>query len=241
MTDKSDKAKAEKFSFIFGSFSQTAPNLRSPDSDIDIISNNMDECEVRFLLRKKYPNLPKNIKVDIIPVDVKNNKIKHAQCYWQDYEPIELYNRANDCMTENITSMGTRLLAKFGFCRTKTKYTFDQKERNFACCVRDPKKQSLIDYLKSPLIDLTKRRNLSHVINKHYGSENFTEVISTTLPNDEHQIIKKLYETEWELTPQCSKLLSSKFVIDTLNKTIIGEDVTMFYSDFASKCIKKEK
>src|SRR5277367_6298847 len=190
MTNADNTSNAfHKFCFIFGSFAETSPKLRSPDSDIDVLFRNMDTCEVRSLLKKKYPKLPTNIKIDMIPAEVKNNEIRNVQCYWQNIKPLELHVHGD------------------------VKYTFvGEGEKNFSCCARDPKKQNLIDYLKSPLINLTKNRNLSHIIDKHYGSKNFLDAISS-LPHDDQQLFSKLHESKWELTDQCTKMLRPKFII----------------------------
>lgn len=203
-----------KFCFIFGSFATTAPNLRSPESDIDVVSKNMDECEVRSLLQKKYPILSPKTKIDMISATLKQNEIQHVQCYWQNIKPIKLYSHGN------------------------TEYTFEEGERNFVCCARDPQKQSMIDYLKSPLIDLTKRKNVIHVINKHYGTQNFADVLADS-PTEETQIIKELHESKWILSGECEKIFKKKLVIDTGHKNVVGSDFGMPYNSFLSKCIKK--
>jgi hypothetical protein len=208
-----DNTTYQKFCYIFGSFAQTAPKLRSPDSDIYVVCKNMDICEVRGLVRRKYPDLGTNIKISMTPAQVQDNKIQTIQCYWQNIKPLKLYDIGN------------------------TEYTFETGEKNFACCVRDPDKQKLIHYLGSPSIDLTKRKNLSHVIARHYGVKNFMDVLSL-LPRDEHHLFKKLHESGWEMTEQCSEMFRSKFIIDTINNHISGSDHTIQYSDFLSRCIK---
>ena len=70
-----------KFCFIFGSFLETMPNIRQ-DSDIDILCQNIDPYEARKLILSKYPNLPKNVKIDLNHAILQNGEIHIKTCYW---------------------------------------------------------------------------------------------------------------------------------------------------------------
>src|SRR5581483_219791 len=80
-----------KFCYIIGSFAYTAPLLRTPESDIDILcSRDMDEFEIRYYLEKKFPQLPRNIQLDIKHTEPNSGKIDYIICYWQQGKYIAL-------------------------------------------------------------------------------------------------------------------------------------------------------
>ena len=62
------------FCYIVGSFARTASKFRTPKSDNDILSSpNFDKYEIDCLLRRKYPDIPHNTKIDINYVLLINN------------------------------------------------------------------------------------------------------------------------------------------------------------------------
>lgn len=161
-----------KFCYIVGSFAKTAPNFRTPDSDIDIVcSNGFDEFEIRYFIKQRFPYVPSDIHIDISKKCPDNGIVTHTICYWQN-ENEYIMLRGN----RNIRFVSVR-------------NTID-----LPSVVRDPNKTMLSSYLNhSKIIDIGSPIHFSRSVNKHYGFTEFNTVLNnSSLDITEKTVIRKL-------------------------------------------------
>jgi len=146
------------FCFIVGSFAYTAPNLRNASSDIDILSSeNFSEEDIRRILLDKYPNLSKDVPLDISYRAPANLSFKIA--YWQEEK----------CISLSLTNV------KIHFIKTPI---------DIPNALRHPDKREFINYVTtSETIDFYNTRGLLKSI-RHYGEEDFWKVV-VQLPTKE--------------------------------------------------------
>jgi len=166
--------KSNKFCYIIGSFAITAPILRTPNSDVDIVcSNDMDEFEVRYYLNKKYPNLASNIKLDIQYIKPVDGKIIFGICYWQ----------------KSINKYSIELIRNNNF-----KLCPYINEIDLATIVRHPNKSKVKEYIESNNnIKITNNNHCHKSIKNHYGICDFKNTINNSNLNyQEKNIIKNL-------------------------------------------------
>ena len=171
--EKNENSGSDKFCYIVGSFASTAPNLRTPISDIDIIcSKHVDEFEIRYHLKKKFPNIPSDIPLDIKYLTPTNGVISYQICYWQEPKCIPIIDNSN------IKPVGIH------------------GEINLPALVRNPKKKDLISYLNnSKQIEITHPIHFENSVKNHYNAKEFVDVLNTSnLDYEEKNIIKKLLD-----------------------------------------------
>ncbi len=112
--------------FIVGLFAETAPNLRTPNSDIDVIcSDNLNEKQIRNLIQAKFPNIPTDIKLDLIQSKPINGIIYFPYCYWQNDSYLTLLNNCDIQISSKI----------YG--------------KTLTCMIRNPNKNDLHYYLNN--------------------------------------------------------------------------------------------
>jgi hypothetical protein len=207
-----------KFAFIHGSFSFTAPYLRTVDSDIDVFSQNMDTCEIRSLLQKKYPLLQKNIKIDNIRVKSnENNDIEFNSCYWQNIIPVELFNKQK---------------INYNLVRS------DLFSNSFSCYLRNPDKQAVLTLLNDPNAYINLKHMSTTVINRHYSYNEYCNAIKI-LNSEEQIIMKELPKLNYELKNECKSLFNKTLYLNRTSGTIDGDNIQMPYHNFIYKCLLK--
>lgn len=145
-----------KFCYVVGSFAVTAPNLRTSESDIDIVcSEKMSQCEIRHYLHNKYPHLPNDIPIDVHFGIPENGVVKYKICYWQ---------HSND----HIMLRGCRGVRLLGV----------RDLPDLPSVVRDPNKEALFTYLNDyDDINVGHPVHLKKSINKHYGMDDFNDAL----------------------------------------------------------------
>ena len=148
-----------KFCYVVGSFAHTAPNFRTPKSDIDVLSSvDFDNYEIEYLIKQKYPDIPSNTKIDIhyAKPDPSNKKVTHRICYWQEKKYISLIN--NPSITLHII--------------------LDDKD--LPSVIRNPNVTELIKYLNDPASIEIKLHTSIHIyrsIKRHYKKNNYISVV----------------------------------------------------------------
>jgi hypothetical protein len=215
-----------RFCFIRGSFAETAPQLRRPDSDIDIIcSENFTEQEIRLLLKQKYPDLPSDVKLDISHKTPKNGVINFKHSYWSPGPYIELTNGSGP-----------------GNLFHKVKVKNIPLPMDFINTLRDPNKQCFKSYLlMTPKIDITPTRptirvlpdSYMNAINRHYGLHHYVNAI-TGLP--EERILKQLYRRNWQINKKCSEDFK-KIILMPQFQLVLGSSHQLSYDHFLQKCL----
>lgn len=217
----------KKFCFIRGSFAETAPLLRLPDSDIDIVcSENFSEEEIKRLLKQKYPQLPVNVKLDIKRRTPKNNTIYFKHSYWSTGPYIELSN--SRLWGVNVKNIALPM--------------------DFLNCLRDPNKQCFKSYIR-----MTNKINISPVtskgatpegyinsIERHYGTKTYEDAIKD-IP--EEKLLRALYKKRWVLNKQCQNDYK-KIVLMPQFKVVIGNNNNnnnhVTYEQFYQKCLSEQ-
>lgn len=201
-----------KFCYIYGSFVTTVPNLRRPDSDIDLLcSPGIDKCVVKAMIIKKYPNLPKKIPINITPIIPQNNTLIYNVCYWQSGNIMELFN------VNNIKYI------------MKPNYLHD-----FSSYLRDPDKNKFKQYMKDNYQFVFTKYNYNNCINRHYGKENYDSIINN-FPDAERILFNNLYKNRWKYNKKCGDTI----VINTKNKTVNTAYFQTTYDEFTKICLQK--
>ena len=189
-------SKDYEFCYIVGSFAITAPNLRTPNSDIDVIcSMEMNETEIRYLIKQKFPNLPHDIPIDIAYKQPENGIIERKICYWQnknDYITLKYNKHIHLKMIHHPI--------------------------NLPSVCRNPNKTELFSYLdESKIIDMYNPYHCYKSIKNHYGLEEFNNVLNgSCLDTEVKNIIKDLLDGS-----KLSKLSNGKIKIDRHTHTVI--------------------
>lgn len=178
---KSKSNRPIRYCCIIGSFAQTAPNLRTPESDIDIICTaDFDEFEIRCLLKKKFPNLPNDIPIDRhnLEFDRDDNlwtgQVYHHICYWQEYHHIPLI----DCPEVELIPYRT--------------------PKDIISVARDPCKDELLKYLnETTYYEMESAQHFYHSVRKHYGLSDFkSKIDASNLDWSDKNILKTILNLE---------------------------------------------
>lgn len=233
MDSNSDSENKNKFCYIFGSFNQNIQNNKSKFAkfnDIDVVCSNVDETEVRFLLKKQFPdiNLDKT-KIDLNHAHFIGTTIFPHICYWQQCKFFELYNRDKinytfDCET-NYPDKNTNI-------------------RDFGAHLRDPDKTKLGEYLNQEKIDfIGTSRDYNPSIKKHYGENQFHQQIDK-LDGAEYILFDAMQNRNWKLNDTCVNQFGKFISIVKTTQRIESSDTTinannkssMTYSEFLKKC-----
>lgn len=201
--ERNDNNKPNKFCYIIGSFASTAPNLRTPKSDVDILcSTNIDEFQIRHYLKQKYPNLPANIPLDIKYVKAENGSADYPICYWQNPKYIPIIDN------QNIKPRGVPGII------------------DLPSVARNPDKNELVRYLNQcKQIDLTHPIHFANSVRNHYGENDFLRALNhTNLGYQEKHILAGLSN---------NNLSGHKFFsINRENNLVTGSVGTHNYFDF---------
>jgi hypothetical protein len=206
-----------KFCYIFGSFAELGCKLRTPESDIDILCDpNLDMCEARQLLFKRFPHLDRGIPIQLIYAKVDSNTITRDICYWQEGKFIELYNRHNIQYNINL-----------------------QKKYDIGSYLRDPDRSMFRKHLRSSSIEVL-NKNYCTAVKSHYGVDNFLNTIRE-LEQDEEELWLSMYSEQWKLNDNCKGNFGIKYTINRGSKEIIGESYSLGYKDFTYKCLRKNE
>jgi len=195
----------KNFCYIVGSFASTAPKLRTPKSDIDVIcSTDVDENEIRYHLKKRYPNIPPTIPIDIKYVTpTSENVINYQVCYWQDAKYLPLIENSNI----RLNSV--------------------RKEKTLPCVVRNPNKQELSTYLNTAKkIDVSHPLHYTNSIKNHYGEFNFHSTVnSSNLGYQEKNMLKNLLGANGSVN-------ENHIIIDIENNLVVGKEKKWNYFNF---------
>lgn len=206
--------KQEKFCYIIGSFAVTAPILRTPESDIDIVcSENMDEFEIRYYLKKLYPSIDNKIKLDVHYVKPDRRIVKYDICYWQEPKSIPLINNKR-IILEAI-----------------------KDGKDMPSLIRDPNKEPLIKYLKTePILDIGSASRFNKSTKKNCDIDIFNKIIKSQLPIEEQNILHAILDTDGKI---CSKHLDSysNIKIDKKNQLVHGKNHSYTYFNFYRQCL----
>jgi len=207
---KRKRSTNNKFCYIIGSFANTAPNLRTPQSDIDIIcSTNIDEFEIRYFLKKEYPNIPPDIKLDIHYSTPVNNTVEYNICYWQNSAYLPL-----------ISNNSIHMVPVRG-------------NIDLPSVLRNEKNNDLPEYFnKVKKIEISHPIHFANSIKNHYGIDKFINTLnSSSLGYQEKNLLKNLL--------QINKISSSvhddnytHISIDKETNQIISKNKTIDYYNF---------
>jgi hypothetical protein len=202
-----------KFCFIYGSFLQTMPYLRRPDSDIDVMCNEMDEWEAKRALEKKFGKIPRNVQIGVRNVWPNNGVIKFDSCYWQNKKPFEVYNQ-------------------YG-----VKYNFMPKcARDIACFLRDPDKTQFGEHMKGNEFKFLVK-GYRNEIERHYGKQEYDREVSK-LSGDKKDFFEMIKSRTITGSNKCKIRYGQELVFDENNKTVSGDGFNMGIRDFFNKCFK---
>lgn len=141
------------YCFIVGSFAYTAPDLRDPKSDVDILaSSDLSDDSIRKALFESFPNLPSTTHLDITRRGLVDGRVPFKIAYWQEDKYISLID-------------------------SPVTIAFTKTPPNIPNCLRDPNKQAFIDYMHtSHVLEFHRLSGLIKSI-EHYGWPEFNLVI----------------------------------------------------------------
>ena len=223
-----------KFCYIFGSFNQNLQNNKTGKNakfnDVDVVCSNVDETEVKFLLKKQFPDIDfDKTKIDLNHAQVNGTTIFPHICYWQKCKFFELYNKDKidykfDCES-NYPNKNTNI-------------------RDFSAHLRNPDKTKLGEYLNQEKIDfIGTSRDYNHTIKKHYGDDQFNEQLNK-LDDAEYILLDAMRSRNWKLNEKCVDEFGAFISIVKQTRRIESSDTTiitsnkssMTYSEFLKKC-----
>jgi hypothetical protein len=172
----------------------------------------MDEFEIRHYLKKKYPDLPINISLDIHYSKPQNNIINYDICYWQE----NIY----------ISLIENKKIIPIAF----------KSKPDLPSTTRDPDKTILLKHLNTTKkLDITNPTHFLNSVTKHYGIDNFVNTINNSnLRFSEKNILKSLLVKN----KNNQKKTFDKILIDTENKYVMSQNNKYTYFDFFNKYLE---